>query len=161
MDASGPPRPAPTDPQRTMRAYEVKKFTNKSLYDWVRNTKSEFNTYSLIKIYLDMPREKLLKRIYFRTTKLLNKNCFSEVRKFNKLKIKSSLSVHNIIGIKEIKDYLAGNRTLSETEDLINIRTRQYAKRQSTWARGHMKNWNKLYNDDFPILFKKILKLAS
>ena len=151
----------PFDTQRILRAYEVKKFTNKSLYDWMRNTKSEFNKYTLIKIYLDMPREKLLKRIYFRTTKLLNKNCFSEVKNFNKLKIKSSLSVNKIIGIKEIKDYLAGNLTLSETEDLINIRTRQYAKRQSTWARGHMKNWNKLYNDDFPILFKKILKHAS
>ena len=68
-----------------------------------------------------MPREKLLKRIYFRTTKLFNKNCFSEVKNFNKLKIKSSLSVNKIIGIKEIKDYLAGNLTLSETEDLINI----------------------------------------
>ena len=74
------------DTQRILRAYEVKKFTNKSLYDWVRNTKSEFNKHTLIKIYLDMPREKLLKRIYFRTTKLLNKNCFSEVKNFNKLK---------------------------------------------------------------------------
>ena len=115
----------------------------------------------LIKIYLDMPREKLLKRIYIRTSKLLNKNCFSEVRKFKKLKLKSSLSVHNIIGIKEINDYLDGNCKLSRTEELINIRTRQYAKRQRTWARGHMKNWNKLYYDDFPILFKKILKLSS
>ena len=151
----------PFDTQRILRAYEVKKFTKKSLYDWVRNTKSEFNKYTIIKIYLDIPREKLLKRIYFRTTKLLNKNCFSEVRKFNKLKLNSSLSVNNIIGIKEIKDYLAGNCTLSRTEELINIRTRQYAKRQSTWARGHMKNWNKLYYDDFSILFKKILKLSS
>ena len=151
----------PFDTQRILRAYEVKKFTKKSLYDWVTNTKSEFNKYTVIKIYLDIPREKLLKRIYFRTTKLLNKNCFSEVRKFNKLKLNSSLSVNNIIGIKEIKDYLAGNCTLSRTEELINIRTRQYAKRQSTWARGHMKNWNKLYYDDFSILFKKILKLSS
>ena len=151
----------PFDTQRILRAYEVKKFTKKSLYDWVTNTKSEFNKYTVIKIYLDIPREKLLKRIYFRTTKLLNKNCFSEVRKFDKLNLKSSLSVNNIIGIKEIKDYLAGNCTLSRTEELINIRTRQYAKRQSTWARGHMKNWNKLYYDDFSILFKKILKLSS
>ena len=151
----------PFDTQRILRAYEVKRFTNKSLYDWVRNTKSEFKKYNLIKIYLDMPREKLLKRIYIRTSKLLNKNCFSEVRKFKKLKLKSSLSVHNIIGIKEINDYLDGNCKLSRTEELINIRTRQYAKRQSTWARGHMKNWNKLYYDDFSILFKKILKLSS
>ena len=111
-----------------------------------------------IKIYLDMPREKLLKRIYFRTTKLLNKNCFSEVKNFNKLKIKSSLSVNKIIGIKEIKDYLAGNLTLSETEDLINIRTRQYAKRQSTWARGQMKDWQKVPSQDLTSYIKKLKK---
>ena len=51
--------------------------------------------------------------------------------------------------------------TLDECKELINIKTRQYAKRQNTWARGHMKNWNKLYSKNFSILIKKTLKAVS
>ena len=46
-------------------------------------------------------------------------------------------------------------------KDLINIKTRQYAKRQNTWARGHMKNWNKLYSKNFSNLLKKTSKVVS
>ena len=37
----------PTDTQRLQRAYEVKLTTNKSLFDWFANTKSEFTDPSL------------------------------------------------------------------------------------------------------------------
>ena len=42
----------PSDTQRVIRAYEVMKFTKKSLYDWAKNTKSDFLDYDLRKIYL-------------------------------------------------------------------------------------------------------------
>ena len=32
-----------SDNQRSIRAYEVKKFTKKSLYDWIKNTKPTFD----------------------------------------------------------------------------------------------------------------------
>ena len=51
--------------------------------------------------------------------------------------------------------------TLKEVKKMINIRTRQYAKRQNTWSRGHMKNWKKLYSKDLMILLKKVLKEIS
>jgi tRNA dimethylallyltransferase len=51
--------------------------------------------------------------------------------------------------------------SLDECKEHINIKTRQYAKRQNTWARGHMKNWSKLYSKDFSILLKKTLKVIS
>jgi len=51
--------------------------------------------------------------------------------------------------------------SLDECKELINIKKRQYAKRQNTWARGHMKNWNKLYSKNFSILLKKTLKVVS
>ena len=150
-----------SDTQRVLRAYEVKKFTNKSIYDWAKNTQSDFQDFDIRKIYIDTPREKLLEKIYARTKKMINKNCLSEVSKFLRLNIDSSLSANKIIGIYEIKEYLIGNYSKNKVEELINIKTRQYAKRQSTLSRGHMKNWNKLYYNDFSILFKKILKLSS
>ena len=64
-----------------------------------------------------------------------------EVKKFLRLKINPDLSANKVIGIQEIKDHLANKLTLTEVKSLIQIRTRQYAKRQFTWARGKMSSW--------------------
>ena len=151
----------PTDSQRIQRAYEVKIKTKKSLFDWFTNTKSDFLDFEIKKIFIDIPRDELLKKISLRTELMIKKNCINEVRKFNKLKIKKSLSANKLIGIQEINDFLKGSISLDQCKELINIKTRQYAKRQNTWARGHMKNWNKLYSKNFSILLKKSLKVVS
>ena len=54
------------------------------------------------------------------------------------------LSSNKIIGISEISHYLSETENLKHTKDKISIKTRQYAKRQATWARGHMKDWHKV-----------------
>ena len=64
-----------------------------------------------------------------------------EVQKFLKLNIHSDLSANKIIGIREIKHYLNKKLILKEAKNLIQIRTRQYTKRQFTWARGKMSSW--------------------
>ena len=151
----------PTDSQRTQRAYEVKIKTKKSLYDWISRTKSDFLDYDLKKVFIDIPRLELLQKISRRTDLMFKENCVTEVKKFNLLKLEKSLSANNLIGVKEISQYIQGNISLNQCKELINIKTRQYAKRQNTWARGHMKNWNKLYSKNFSILLKKTLKVIS
>tara|TARA_B100001029_G_C14986549_1_gene409322 strand:- start:118 stop:1035 length:918 start_codon:yes stop_codon:yes gene_type:complete len=150
-----------TDSQRVQRAYEVAFKTNKSLFDWTKETKSDFINYEIKKVFLDTPREELLKKIFLRTELMFKNNCLEEVKKFNLLKLNKSLSANKLIGVQEIGDYLKGVTTLDQCKELITIKTRQYAKRQNTWARGHMKNWNKLYSKDFTILLKKTLKVVS
>ena len=151
----------PSDTQRTIRAYEVKKFTKKSILEWYKLTKSEFKKFQIFKIFIDTPREELLKNISNRTEEMFKNNCVKEVKIFLKLKVDPSLSVNKIIGVREIKDYLLGILNLSQTKELINIKTRQYAKRQVTWARGHMSDWNKQYSNSFSSLSKKILEAIS
>ncbi len=151
----------PTDSQRTQRAYEVKLKTKKSLFDWIAKTKSDFLDFDLKKVFIDIPRIELLQKILKRTDLMFKDNCVAEVKKFNLLKLEKSLSANNLIGVKEINQYLQGSITLNQCKELINIKTRQYAKRQNTWARGHMKNWNKLYSKNFSILLKKTLKVTS
>tara|TARA_B100000989_G_C19437002_1_gene425587 strand:+ start:28 stop:945 length:918 start_codon:yes stop_codon:yes gene_type:complete len=151
----------PTDSQRIQRAYEVKIKTKKSLFDWFTNTKSDFLDFEIKKIFIDIPREELLKKISLRTEIMIKNKCIDEVRKFNRLKIKKSLSANKLIGVQEINDFLKRSISLDRCKELINIKTRQYAKRQNTWARGHMKNWNKLYSKNFSILLKKSLKVVS
>jgi tRNA dimethylallyltransferase len=150
-----------SDTQRSIRAYEVKKFTKKSMFEWHKLTKSEFKKFQIIKIFIDVPREKLLKNISSRADQMFKNDCVKEVNSFLSLNIDSSLSVNKIIGVREIKDYLSGVSNLTQTKELINIKTRQYAKRQVTWARGHMLDWNKLYSNSFSSLSKKILRVIS
>tara|TARA_B110001452_G_scaffold111896_1_gene92800 strand:+ start:148 stop:1065 length:918 start_codon:yes stop_codon:yes gene_type:complete len=151
----------PTDSQRMQRAYEVMIKTKKSLFYWMSNTKSDFIDYDIKKIFIEVPREELLKKISLRTENMFRKKCIEEVKKFNTLKINKSLSANKLIGVQEINRYLKGLISLKQCKELINIKTRQYAKRQNTWARGHMKNWNKLYSKDLSILLKKTLKATS
>ena len=151
----------PFDTQRSIRAYEVKKSTKKSIFEWYKLTKSEFQKFQIFKIFIDVPREKLLKNISKRTEKMFRNDCIEEVKYFLNLNIDPSLSVNKIIGVKEIKDLLSGDLSLPQVKEVINIKTRQYAKRQVTWARGHMSDWNKLYSNSFSSLSKKILKATS
>ena len=151
----------PHDTQRSLRAYEVKKFTKKSIFEWFKLTKSEFKQFQIFKIFIDTPRKKLLKNILNRADQMFKNNCVEEVKFFLNLNIDSTLSSNKIIGIREIKDYLSGVSNLQQTKELVNIKTRQYAKKQITWARGHMSDWNKLYSNSFSSLSKKILKVIS
>ena len=151
----------PSDTQRSIRAYEVKKFTKKSIFEWYKLTRSEFKKFQIFKIFIDAPREKLLKNISNRVEQMFKNDCIEEVKNFAKLNIDPTLSTNKIIGVKEIKDFLSGVRSLPQVKEIINIKTRQYAKRQVTWARGHMSDWNKLYSNSFSSLSKKILKVTS
>ncbi len=151
----------PSDAQRAQRAYEVKLKTKKSIFDWIENTKSDFINYDLKKIFIEIPREDLLKKISKRTESMFIKKCINEVKNFNLIKLNKSYSANKLIGVQEIDKYLKNNIDLKQCKELINIKTRQYAKRQNTWARGHMKNWNKVYSKDFSHLLKKTLKVVS
>ena len=150
-----------TDTQRALRAYEVKMFTNKSIYEWISNTKSDFLDFDMRKIFINIPKEKLLKNIFERTKLIFKKRCIQEVRDFLKLGIDKSLSANKIIGVREIEEYLAGSMSMEGVIDVVNIRTRQYAKRQFTWARGHMKSWKMIYSSDSNVLLKKAINKIS
>ena len=145
-----------TDTQRSIRAYEVKKYTKKSLHDWFKNTKSYFEKEDFYKIYIDYPREELIQRIRKRTEQMIKIGAINEVKRFVKLKVRKDKSVNKAIGIHEIKEYLEKRNDISEVIEKISIKTRQYAKRQSTWARGNMMSWLKLPPQDLNKFLKKI-----
>ena len=151
----------PKDSQRIQRAYEVKLKTKKSLFDWFTKTKSDFLDFDLRKVFIDIPRIDLLPNISKRTELMFKENCLQEVKKFNTMRLNKSLSANKLIGVQEINQFINDSISIDECKELINIKTRQYAKRQNTWARGHMKNWNKLYSKNFSILLKKTLKVIS
>ena len=96
----------PSDTQRSIRAYEVKLYTKKSLIEWFNKTKSKYDKNDFIRIYIDFPRVDLIQRISNRTDEMIKKGAIDEVKKFLKMKVKKSNSSNKIIGINEISEYL-------------------------------------------------------
>ena len=156
LDPSSKGKINPTDSQRSIRAYEVKKFTKKSLYEWFKNTKSNYLESDFFKVYIDYPRQELIERINLRTRDMIENGAIKEVKNFIKLKVRKDKSANKAIGVTEIKDFLNKEKNLEQIKEKIAIKTRQYAKRQSTWARGNMMSWIKLKPQDINKFLKKI-----
>jgi len=148
----------PNDTQRSVRAYEIKSYTNISMYDWLSKTKSEFKDSDFLKLQIETKREKLIERINLRTLGMINGEAIKEVKKFLKLKIRKDQSVNKVIGIAELTQYLNDKITLDEAKELILIKTRQYAKRQATWARTRMISWIKIDPSKTDNYIKKLKK---
>ena len=87
---------------------------------------------------------------------MIKMGAVNEVKRFLKLKIKKQMTACKAIGINEIQEYLAKEKKIDEIKEKISIKTRQYAKRQSTWARGNMNNWLKLKPNELNNFLKKI-----
>ena len=144
------------DVQRSIRAYEIKYQTKKSIIEWFKKTIIYFSPDEFIKIYIDYPRESLIKRINLRVDDMFAEGAVEEVRRFNKLKVKKENSSNKVIGIKEISNFLNKQCSLNQAKELIAIKTRQYAKRQATWARGQMGSWQKINPKNLGLALKKL-----
>ncbi len=156
LDPSSKNKINPTDPHRSIRSYEVKLYTKKSIHEWYKNTKSNFQKNDFYKIYINFPRLELIERINLRSKEMIENGAIKEVKNFIKLKVKKDKSVNKAIGINEIRQYLNQEKELEDIIEKISIKTRQYAKRQSTWARGNMNTWLKLKPKELNNFLKKI-----
>ena len=72
-----------TDTQRLMRAYEIKLFTKKSMYEWFKNTKSDYEQRDFYKIYIDYPKDELIRKINVRVNEMIEKGAIKEVKKIH------------------------------------------------------------------------------
>ena len=95
-----------------------------------------------------------------RVNNMISAGAVNEVKKFRMLKVNKDKSSNKIIGISEISKFLNGEQNIDVTKDQISIKTRQYAKRQRTWARNQMIDWEKV---DYKKLasFAKNIKISS
>ena len=151
----------PSDAQRSMRVYEVKKFTNTSLFKLIESTKSNFNNNVFKKIFINISKDLLEKKIENRIEDMFKEGAIEEVKSFYKMRVYRELSSNKIIGLQEIKNYLNKKITLIQAKELIALKTRQYVKRQFTWFRGHMKSWEMIDSSDINDLFKKTINKIS
>ena len=98
--------------------------------------------YELEKLVLNPDREVLRERIARRFVAMLDEGAIQEVEALLAHQLDPSLPLMKAIGVPEISDFLAGRSTREQMVERAVIATRQYAKRQRTWFRGRMADWN-------------------
>ena len=119
------------NPQRLMRALEVKLSTGKSIIEFQTQQKKQ-RDFNIIKIGLELPRGQLHKNINSRVDDMIKSGLMDEVKKLEPYK---KLNALQTVGYRELFGHLAGDLSLEDAVEIIKINTRQYAKRQMTWFR--------------------------
>jgi tRNA dimethylallyltransferase len=118
---------------RTLRALEVYYVTGLPISEQQGENPPD---YPILQIGLDCESEKLTSRIHKRTQQMIADGLVGEVEYLIK-KYGADLSLLNTLGYQEIKQYLTGEITLEQAEELTVLHTRQFAKRQRTWFRAY------------------------
>ena len=156
IDPSVKNRIDPTDAQRSIRAYEVISISKKSIFEWYKKTKPSFKKEQFIKIYVDYPKDEFINKISKRVDQMMKNGAIQEVKDFLKLDLKSDSNIYKVIGIREIKEFIDKKISMHDLKLNIVIKTRQYAKRQRTWSRGQMNDWQKFDPKELSKFIKKL-----
>lgn len=117
------------NPQRLMRALEVKLSTGKSITGYQRQQKKE-RAFNIVKIGLELPRETLYQHINRRVDIMVEQGLMEEVKALLPLK---NLNALQTVGYRELFDYFEGAVTMEKAIELVKQNSRNYAKRQLTW----------------------------
>jgi len=117
------------NPQRLMRALEVKLSTKNSILYYQTHQKKQ-RDFKIIKIGMELPRPLLTERINARVDCMMEDGLLKEVKDLLAFKHLNALQT---VGYKEIFASLNGDITLAQAITSIKTSTRQYAKRQMTW----------------------------
>ena len=121
--------------QRIIRALEVIRFSGKKFSNYMgkSNIKREFK---IIKIGIDIDKNKLNELIDKRVNYMINKGLFLEVKALINYRNKNALQT---VGYKEIFKYYDNKISKIEAINKIKINTKKYAKRQLTWFKKDKK----------------------
>jgi tRNA dimethylallyltransferase len=138
------------DPQRLARALEVLLATGKPLSHWqtAHQAPPLLGPDACLRIVLAPPRPWLHERIARRAEQMLCDEGIAEVRDLLAQGLSEKLPAMRAIGVPEIAGYLAGEASFSETVHRLTVATRQYAKRQETWFRNQMADWQRIDPSD-------------
>ncbi len=119
------------NPQRLLRALEVRLSTGRSILTFRSGTSRQRN-FRITKIGLELPKEELHRRIHERVDGMIDQGLVDEVKGLIPYRNHNALQT---VGYKEIFEYIDGHCSLDEAIANIKTNTRRYAKRQLTWFR--------------------------
>ncbi len=152
----------PSDTTRMIRAMEVFMQTGKSISEFKDNIKKLY-TGDYLHISLFPERETLYKWCEQRFDEMIKGEVVDEVKDFIARREPSDgkYGVEASLGYQEIKDYLSGDIDMDMVKDKTKQATRNYAKRQLTWARNQMPNKKFLHYSDIKEAEEEFLRLTN
>lgn len=121
------------NPQRMLRALEVKLSTGTSILDF-HSGKKEKRDFEIKNILLELPRQELYNNINHRVDQMMEDGLLKEAEGLFPVRHLNALQT---VGYKELFDYFEGKISLEKAVDDIKKNTRHYAKRQMTWFRKY------------------------
>jgi tRNA dimethylallyltransferase len=135
IDAPTAARLHPNDMRRIVRALEVWESTGQRMSDLQREWQGEPTSEKLRCWWIDRPRDELCARINARVEKMFAAGWPDEVRTLLQLERPLSRQASQALGYAEVRAYVEDNSDRESTIALIQLRSRQFAKRQLTWFR--------------------------
>ncbi len=141
------------NPQRLMRALEVLYATGQSIMIY-RTAKKTERPFRIIKIGLELPKEKLHERIHLRVDQMMQEGLLEEVKSLFTYRLHNALQT---VGYRELFDHIDGLCSLEEAINQIKTNTRHYAKRQMTWfTKDKEIKWMTPSNDSLVCVYEQL-----
>ncbi len=131
------------NPARVRRAWSVLRATGRGLAAWQDDTPPPLLPLTRAQpLLMDAPKDWLTPRIARRVRQMLDGGAVEEARQ--NLPHAGARPSSKAIGANELFAHLRGGLPLPEVEARMIVATRRYAKRQRTWFRARMGNWQRV-----------------
>ncbi|CAN1721688.1 tRNA dimethylallyltransferase [Hyphomicrobium sp. 1Nfss2.1] len=155
-------RLAPTDTQRIVRALEVLEATGVSLAEWQRVPREKIiDLADTVPLLVRVERDELYQRIDARFCAMIEAGALDEVMQLEQLELDPALPLMSSLGVGPLRRYLAGSVSLEAAIGEGQTESRQYAKRQVTWARSNMIAWMPVYAQEMQSDLAKFVSLVQ
>jgi len=133
----------PSDPQRVVRALEVIDATGVSLAEWQGTAGTPvLRSDAVLKFVIAPEREPLYAAIDRRFDRMVDEGALDEVRALVAMRLGPGLPAMRAHGVQELAAYLAHRMSLEDAVTKAKTESRRYAKRQMTWLKRFMSDWD-------------------
>ena len=143
IDPAAAARISPGDRQRLVRAYEVYVATSRALSDWRSTTPGPLSDRPWHGVVLDPPRAAVYRRCDERLAAMFDNGALDEVAALVARDLGPGLPAMKALGVAPIGAFLEGRLTRAEALAVAQQDTRRYAKRQLTWFRNQIPDWER------------------
>jgi len=132
-----------TDTQRITRALEVIDATGLSLAEWHgRRGRPLLDGMACERLLVTRSRQELYERCDRRFEAMIVAGALGEVKALAALGLSPDLPAMRALGVAPLLAHLQGALSIDEAVARGQAETRQYVKRQETWARKFMADWS-------------------
>jgi tRNA dimethylallyltransferase len=131
-----------SDRARITRALEVVLATGRAIADWQREgMPAPLAPRDAVRIFLDVARAELHRRIDARFDAMLAAGAVEEVRLLARRDLDPALPAMKAHGVPWLMRHLAGEIDLAAAAEGAKRDTKRYTKRQATWFRHQLADW--------------------